>query len=50
MHNIKITVQNVVYSYNNAVCWTTKEKPIDLFYNKDETIEKKPKKIQLNHN
>ena len=49
-YNIKMAVQNAVYSHNNTVCRTTKGKPIDLFYNKDETIEKKLKKIQLNHN
>ena len=39
--NIKLAVQNAVYSHNNTICRSTKFKPIELFYNKSEDIKKK---------
>ena len=37
-YNIKIAIINVVFSHNNTTNRTTKYKPIELFYNKDDII------------
>ena len=38
-YNIKIAIINVVFSHNNTINRTTKYKPIDLFYNKNDRIQ-----------
>ena len=37
-YNIKIALQNSVFSHNNTICRSTKFKPIELFYSKSDEI------------
>ena len=42
-YNIKIALQNSVFSHNNTICRSTKFKPIELFYSNSDEIKNKAK-------